>query len=169
MQGSCFAPKAARRAASGKYRAVMSGSQPPGWYPAPGSPAVEQWWDGIRWTGEVREARTPGGKQALTAKFADGPTAPTATRGPSMTGPSATRPAGTGGWTISWPGTGPTPARAPKKAKKAKQASAPVAEPAPAAQAQEAAWRAPAAGAWEARTNPESARKSRRRGRTKHD
>ena len=169
MQGSCFAPKAARGAASGKYRAVMSGSQPPGWYPAPGSPAVEQWWDGIRWTGEVREARTPGGKQALTAKFADGPTAPTATRGPSMTGPSATRPAGTGGWTISWPGTGPMPARAPKKAKKAKQASAPIAEPAPEAQAQEAAWRAPAAGAWEARTNPESARKSRRRGRTKHD
>ena len=169
MQGSCFAPKAARGAASGKYRAAMSGSQPPGWYPAPGSPTVERWWDGIRWTGEVREARTPGGKQALTAKFADGPTAPTATRGPSMTGPSATRPAGTGGWTISWPGTGPMPARAPKKAKKAKQASAPIAEPAPEARAQEAAWRAPAAGAWEARTNPESARKSRRRGRTKHD
>jgi len=169
MQGSCFAPKAARGAASGKYRAAMSGSQPPGWYPAPGSPTVERWWDGIRWTGEVRKAGPSGDKQALTAKFADGPTVPTATRGPSMTGPSATRPAGTGGWTISWPGTGPMPARAPKKAKKAKQASAPIAEPAPEARAQEAAWRAPAAGAWEARTNPESARKSRRRGRTKHD
>ena len=118
----------------------MSGSQPPGWYPAPGSPTVERWWDGIRWTGEVREAGPHGGKQALTAKFADGPTVPTA-----------------------------MPARAPKKAKKAKQASASIAEPAPEAQAQEAAWRAPAAGAWEARTNPESARKSRRRGRTKHD
>lgn len=147
----------------------MSGSQPPGWYPAPGSPTVERWWDGIRWTGEVREADPPGGKQALTAKFADDPTVPTATRGPAAVGPAAARPAGVGEWTISWPGTGPMPARAPKKAKKARQASASVAEPAPEARAQEAAWRAPAAGAWEARTNPESARKPRRRGRTKHD
>lgn len=164
--------KTARGAASGKYRAAMSGSQPPGWYPAPGSPTVERWWDGIRWTGEVREAGPPGGKQALTAKFADGPTVTVATHGPPVTEPSAARPAGTGEWAISWPGTGPMPARAPKKAKKAKkakQASASIAESAPEAQAQEAAWRAPAAGAWEARTNPESARKSRRRGRAKCD
>jgi hypothetical protein len=34
----------------------MSSSQPPGWYPAPGSPPLLRWWDGIRWTGETREA-----------------------------------------------------------------------------------------------------------------
>jgi hypothetical protein len=38
------------------YRVVMSSSQPPGWYPAPDSPLVWRWWDGIRWTGETREA-----------------------------------------------------------------------------------------------------------------
>jgi hypothetical protein len=52
----------------------MSGAQPPGWYPAPGSPAVQRWWDGIRWTGEVREADQPAGADALTARFADSPT-----------------------------------------------------------------------------------------------
>ena len=34
----------------------MSGSLPPGWYPAPGSSNALRWWDGIRWTGEVRDA-----------------------------------------------------------------------------------------------------------------
>ena len=174
--GLCFAPKAAPPGPHAEYRAAMSGSQPPGWYPAPGSPTVERWWDGIRWTGEVRETDQPGAAPALTAKFADGPTAPAATQGASATqgpsaaqGPSATGPApaaGTGGWTISWPGTGPMPARPPKKAKQAKQAAAPVPEP----EAQpEAAWRAPAVEAWEARTRPESARRFRRRGKTKRD
>jgi hypothetical protein len=149
----------------------MSGSQPPGWYPAPGSPAVERWWDGIRWTGEVREAGQPGGGQALTAKFADGPTAPTATPGSAPAGPGPAGPAaansGTGGWTISWPGTGPMPARPPKKAKQAKQskqAAAPGPEPVPEAQP-EAGWRAPAVEAWEARTSPDSSRRSRWRGK----
>jgi Protein of unknown function (DUF2510) len=42
------------------YGAAMSGSQPPGWYPAPGSPNTLQWWDGLRWTGEVRDADDKG-------------------------------------------------------------------------------------------------------------
>ena len=38
----------------------MSGSLPPGWYPAPGSSSALGWWDGIRWTGEVRDADDAG-------------------------------------------------------------------------------------------------------------
>lgn len=34
----------------------MPDSLPPGWYPAPDSANGLRWWDGIRWTGEVREA-----------------------------------------------------------------------------------------------------------------
>jgi Protein of unknown function (DUF2510) len=34
----------------------MTSALPPGWYPAPGAANVLHWWDGIRWTGEVREA-----------------------------------------------------------------------------------------------------------------
>ena len=61
------------------------------------------------------------------------------------------------------------PARPPKKAKqakKAKQTAALSPEPVPEAQP-EAACRAPAVEAWEARTSPESARRSRRRGKAK--
>ncbi|WP_260604324.1 DUF2510 domain-containing protein, partial [Streptomyces sp. WAC05374] len=29
---------------------------PAGWYPAPGNPAVEHWWDGTAWTGHTRFA-----------------------------------------------------------------------------------------------------------------
>ncbi|MFC8919794.1 DUF2510 domain-containing protein [Streptomyces sp. NPDC057116] len=29
---------------------------PAGWYPAPGNPAVEHWWDGTAWTGHTRSA-----------------------------------------------------------------------------------------------------------------
>ncbi|MFJ8587037.1 DUF2510 domain-containing protein [Streptomyces sp. NPDC093595] len=30
---------------------------PPGWYPDPGNPAVEHWWDGTAWTGHTRSPR----------------------------------------------------------------------------------------------------------------
>jgi uncharacterized protein DUF2510 len=38
----------------------MSDSLPPGWYPAPDSANGLRWWDGIRWTGEVRDADAGG-------------------------------------------------------------------------------------------------------------
>jgi uncharacterized protein DUF2510 len=38
----------------------MSGSLPPGWYPAPDSPNALRWWDGIKWTDEVRETDRAG-------------------------------------------------------------------------------------------------------------
>ncbi|OKJ96923.1 hypothetical protein AMK26_29220 [Streptomyces sp. CB03234] len=34
----------------------MSMTTPPGWYPDPGNPAVEHWWDGTAWTGHTRPA-----------------------------------------------------------------------------------------------------------------
>lgn len=124
----------------------MSGSQPPGWYPAPGSPTVQRWWDGNRWTGEVREADNAGGANAPSASTS------------------------VSGWRISWPGSGASPVQpAAKQAKQAKRAKqAPEAAPEPPAEA-EAAWRAPAVEGWEARTDPERSRKlTRRRGWTKY-
>ncbi|MFD5113965.1 DUF2510 domain-containing protein [Streptomyces sp. NPDC058391] len=32
----------------------MSMTTPPGWYPDPGAPATERWWDGTAWTGHTR-------------------------------------------------------------------------------------------------------------------
>ncbi|MEU5433310.1 DUF2510 domain-containing protein [Streptomyces sp. NPDC020719] len=37
----------------------MSMTTPPGWYPDPGSPAIERWWDGTAWTGYTRAAGQP--------------------------------------------------------------------------------------------------------------
>jgi Protein of unknown function (DUF2510) len=50
----------------------MTGALPPGWYPTPGIPGVLQWWDGIRWTGEVRDADPgpDGGGGAVPAEAA---------------------------------------------------------------------------------------------------
>ncbi|GAA2456493.1 DUF2510 domain-containing protein [Streptomyces lavendulocolor] len=36
----------------------MSMTTPAGWYPDPGNPAVEHWWDGTAWTGHTRPAAT---------------------------------------------------------------------------------------------------------------
>ncbi|MGI5483730.1 DUF2510 domain-containing protein [Streptomyces lavendofoliae] len=44
---------------------------PPGWYPDPGDPAVEHWWDGTAWTGHTR----PAGTGAPTAVMAAPPPA----------------------------------------------------------------------------------------------
>ncbi|MGH3299676.1 MAG: DUF2510 domain-containing protein [Trebonia sp.] len=63
----------------------MSGSQPPGWYPAAGSPNVLQWWDGIRWTGEVRDT-----DDTAEAEAADAPAKTTgAAAGQAPAGESA--------------------------------------------------------------------------------
>ncbi|MEZ0447583.1 DUF2510 domain-containing protein [Cellulomonas sp. ICMP 17802] len=32
---------------------------PPGWYPSPDAVERQRWWDGVRWTGHVRQVETP--------------------------------------------------------------------------------------------------------------
>ncbi|MER6995892.1 DUF2510 domain-containing protein [Streptomyces sp. NPDC000410] len=46
----------------------MSMTTPPGWYPDPGMPTVERWWDGTAWTGHTRPVPGPGAGHGGRAK-----------------------------------------------------------------------------------------------------
>ena len=39
----------------------MPGNPAPDWYPDPENPAIVRWWDGARWSGEIRPAAAGGG------------------------------------------------------------------------------------------------------------
>ncbi|WP_328745760.1 DUF2510 domain-containing protein [Streptomyces sp. NBC_00285] len=42
----------------------MSRTLPPGWYPDPGAPHLERWWDGTAWTDHRRAPEAPGPPRA---------------------------------------------------------------------------------------------------------
>jgi len=50
----------------------MSGNPSPDWYPDPENPAIVRWWDGARWSGEIRPAVAGGGPGQLPASPAAG-------------------------------------------------------------------------------------------------
>ncbi|QGZ48083.1 DUF2510 domain-containing protein [Streptomyces sp. QHH-9511] len=98
----------------------MSMTTPPGWYPDPGIPAVERWWDGTTWTAHTRPAAGPpasrGRGKALAFAAAAVVVAAAAVTGvvllggeeddPGTAGPSAS--STTGAAPTSTPTTGPS-------------------------------------------------------------
>jgi hypothetical protein len=150
----------------------MSGSLPPGWYPAPGSPTAQRWWDGIRWTGEVREADGAGEAEAPAIAFGASPAATGAAVSESR--PAESSPAESSlaesraaeSWAAGIAVTGSRGAGSAGTGPAAGQAV--PAAPEGAAEGR-AAWRAPAVEAWEARTAPESPRRiARWLGKARH-
>lgn len=111
---------------------AMSVPLPPGWYPVPGSPTAERWWDGIRWTSEIRDAEqtadpnevaSPDGTGDARVIAAGPPEAPVADGPAAAAGPQQAAPASPG-----------------KPGKPGKAATT------------RATWRLPAVEAWESRT-----------------
>lgn len=47
----------------------MTGPPPPGWYPEPGNPRRERWWDGVTWSPHTR---TPAGARGPRAAAVTG-------------------------------------------------------------------------------------------------
>lgn len=108
---------------------VMSVPLPPGWYPVPGSPTAERWWDGIRWTSEIRDAEQTADPNEVASPDGTGDARVIAAGPPEA--PVADGPAAA---------TGSQQAAAASPGKPGQEATT------------RATWRLPAVEAWESRT-----------------